>query len=177
MKRLMIFDRNLLLMLAIIGGIFFPQLSSDIAPYTFWFLAIVMMFSLSGLSVKSLLPIKTVIKPMLMGVFLNHILFGIILLTIAALFFDVSSPIFIGFVVIAATPPGVAIIPFAVKLKANLNNAIIGTFSAFMASVILAPIIIELFAGNAGVDSLELFKVMVLLIVVPFFLSRFFLDN
>jgi len=109
---------------------------------------------------------------MLVGIFLNHILFGAILLGLAALFFGYGSPLFIGFVIIAATPPGVAIIPFSVKLNGDLNIAIIGTFSAFMASVFLAPIIIEAFAGSVGVNPMELLKVMLLLIVLPFLASR-----
>ncbi len=168
-----ILNRNMLLVMAIVLGLFLPQFAQFIAPYTFWFLALVMLFSLTGLSAKSLFPLKSVIKPMLAGVFLNHILFGAIVLGVAALFFDSSSSLFIGFVIIAATPPGVAIIPFTVKLDGNLNNSIIGTFAAFMASVFLAPIIIEAFAGGAGVDSIELLKVMLLLIVIPFILSRF----
>ena len=167
-----ILNRNMLLVMAIVLGLFLPKYSLILAPYTFWLLALVMLFSLSGLSAKSLFPIRSVIKPMLMGVLLNHIIFGIVVLAAALLFFDYGSPIFIGFVIIAATPPGVAIIPFTVKLNGDLNKAIIGTFSAFMASVFLAPLIIETFAGNEGVNPMELLKVMLLLIVLPFAASR-----
>ena len=168
----LILNRNMLLVMAIVLGLFLPQYSLTLAPYTFWLLALVMLFSLSGLSAKSLFPIRSVIKPMLMGVLLNHIVFGVIVLAAALLFFDYGSPIFIGFVIIAATPPGVAIIPFTVKLNGDLNKAIIGTFSAFMASIFLAPLIIEAFAGNEGVNPMELLKVMLLLIVLPFLASR-----
>ena len=168
----LILNRNMLLVGAIVLGLFLPQYATMLSSYTFWLLAIVMLFSLTGLSAKSLIPIKSVIKPMLVGIFLNHILFGVILLALAALFFGYGTPLFIGFVIIAATPPGVAIIPFSVKLNGDLNIAIIGTFSAFMASVFLAPIIIETFAGSAGVNPMELLKVMLLLIVLPFIVSR-----
>jgi len=165
-------NKNLLLILSVLGGIFLPQLSDSLAPFTFWFLAIVMTFSLSGLSFRSLFPIKLVIKPMLIGVFLNYLVFGVALLAIASLFFDVNSDIFIGFVIIAATPPGVAIIPFTVKLKGDLNYSIVGVFGAFLASIFLTPLIIELFVGQAGVDSMQLLKIMMLLIVIPFGISR-----
>lgn len=166
-------NRNLLLVLAIVGGIFFPGMSSIIAPYTFWFLAFVMAFSLTGLAGKSLFPLKSVVKPMLVGVLLNHILFGGIVLGLAALFFDVNSIEFIGFVLIAATPPGVAIIPFTVKLEGNLNNAIIGTFAAFLASIFIAPVVIDFFASSANIDPFDLLKVMFVLIILPFIASRF----
>jgi len=168
----LIANKNLLLILSVLGGIFLPQLSGYLAPFTFWFLAIVMTFSLSGLSFRSLFPINIVIKPMLIGVFLNYLVFGVALLAVAALFFDVNSDIFIGFVIIAATPPGVAIIPFTFKLKGDLNYSIVGVFGAFLASVFLTPLIIELFVGQAGVDSMQLLKIMMLLIVLPFGISR-----
>ncbi len=173
MIKKLVLNRNLLLVLAIVGGIFFPGMSATIAPYTFWFLALVMAFSLTGLAGKSLFPLKTVVKPMLVGVFLNHILFGALVLGLAAIFFDVNSSVFIGFVLIAATPPGVAIIPFTVKLNGNLNNAIIGTFAAFLASIFIAPIVIEAFASSANINSFDLLKVMFVLIVLPFIASRF----
>lgn len=165
-------DRNMLLVMAVLGGIFLPQLSGFLAPFTFWFLALVMLFSLSGLSFSSLLPIRTVIKPMLLGVLLNHIIFGILILFTAYLFFGFESELFIGFVIIAATPPGVAIIPFSVKLGGNLNYSIVGTFAAFLVSILFTPLIIESFAGEAGVEPMELLSVMFWLIVVPFALSR-----
>jgi BASS family bile acid:Na+ symporter len=172
MIRKILLDRNMMLVMAVLGGIFFPQLAGFLAPFTFWFLALVMLFSLSGLSFSSLLPLRTVIKPMLIGVFLNHIIFGILILLIAYLIFGFESELFIGFVIIAATPPGVAIIPFTVKLKGNLNYSIIGTFAAFLASVVFTPIIIGSFAAGAGVSPQELLRVMFWLIIVPFALSR-----
>jgi len=172
MIKKLIANKNTLLILSVIGGIFLPHFAGILAPFTFWFLAIVMTFSLSGLSFKSLFPLKTVIRPMLMGVFLNYLVFGVFLLLVASLFFDVKSDIFIGFVIIAATPPGVAIIPFSVKLNGDLNYSIVGVFGAFLASIVLTPAIIELFVGEGGVDSMQLLKIMLLLIVLPFGVSR-----
>ncbi len=165
-------SKNTLLVLSVLGGIFLPQFSHTLAPFTFWFLAIVMTFSLSGLSFRSLFPIKTVIKPMLIGILLNYLIFGVLILIVASLFFDVKSDLFIGFVIIAATPPGVAIIPFSVKLNGDLNYSIVGVFGAFLASIFLTPAIIEFFVGNGSVDSMQLFKIMMLLIVLPFGISR-----
>ena len=172
MIKKLIANKNILLVLSVLGGIFLPHLADSLAPFTFWFLAIVMTFSLSGLSFRSLFPLKTVVKPMLTGIFLNYLVVGSVLLLIASIFFDTSSDLFIGFVIIAATPPGVAIIPFSVKLNADLNYSIIGVFGAFLASIVLTPAIIEFFVGSGGVDSMQLLKIMMLLIVLPFGISR-----
>ena len=167
-------DRNMLLVLAVISGIFLPDLAVYLKSTTFWILAIVMTFSLSGISSKSLFPLKTVIKPMLKGILLNHFVYGVVMISFAYLFRDNYS-LFVGFIILAATPPGVAIIPFTAKMNGNLNYSILGTFGAFMASIFLAPIIIEVFAGSSQVSSFDLFKVMLMLIVTPFLLSRLLL--
>jgi len=167
-------NRNILLVLAILLGIFIPGYSLLLKDYILIILAIVMTASLSAISLKALLPIKKVIKPMLVGIFLNHFVFGFFIIIVAYLY-TYNTNLFYGFIVIAATPPGVAIIPFTYKLKGNLDYSIIGTFGAFLSSIIFAPLLIYLFIGDTGVSPIEILKIMLLLIILPFLLSRFLL--
>ena len=167
-------NRNLLLVLAVLLGITFPNYAKDIKPFAFWILAIVMLASLTAISNKALSSVKKLIKPMLIGVVLNHIVFGFFAIVAAYIFsFDIN--LFYGFIIIAATPPGVAIIPFTAKLGGNIEYSIIATFGAFLASVLLSPIIIKYFSGSSSVNSFQILKSMVLLILVPFALSRLLL--
>ncbi len=169
-------NRNLLLVLAVVLGITFPKYSAYIKPYAFWILAFVMLASLTAISNNALSSVKKLIKPMLIGVVLNHFVFGILAL-IAAYIFSFDINLFYGFIIIAATPPGVAIIPFTAKLNGNIEYSIIATFGAFLASVFLSPLIIKYFSGSSVVNSFQILKSMVLLILVPFILSRFLLFN
>ncbi len=170
MMKKVISDRNILLILAVVLAFVFPNIAKQIKESTFWILAIVMMFSLTGISLKALYPLKKIVKPMLTGILLNHFVYGVLIISIAYLFVDKN--LFIGFIIIAATPPGVAIIPFTAKMKGNLEYAIIGTFGAFVASVFLSPIILEFFIKDSNVSSFKLLNVMFMLIVIPFILSR-----
>jgi len=174
MIKKIISDRNILLVLAVLFGFIFPEFAEYLKSSTFWVLAIVMTFSLSGISTKALFPLKTVIIPMLKGIFLNHIVYGFLMISFAFLFRE-NNNLFVGFIILAATPPGVAIIPFTVKMKGNLNYSILGTFGAFLASIFFTPFIIEVFAKNDSISSFELLKIMIMLIVVPFALSRLLL--
>ena len=174
MIKKIISDRNILLVLAVVFGFIFPEFAKEIKSSTFWVLAIVMTFSLSGISTKSLFPLKTVIAPMLKGILLNHIIYGILMISMAYIFKD-NNNLFVGFIILAATPPGVAIIPFTAKMNGNLNYSILGTFGAFLASIFFTPFIIEVFAGNNSISSFELLKIMIILIVIPFALSRLLL--
>lgn len=167
-------NRNLLLVFAVILGISFPDFSIYLKPYAFWILALVMLASLTAISNKALSSFKKLLKPMLVGVLLNHIVFGFFAIAAAYVFsFDIN--LFYGFIIIAATPPGVAIIPFTAKLGGDVEYSIIATFGAFLASVILSPLLIKFFSGSSAVNSVQILKSMVLLILVPFALSRLLL--
>lgn len=171
MIKKIISDRNIFLVIAVIAGIFLPEFSKYIKEFITIILGIVMTFSLSAISTSSLFPLKRIIKPFVIGITLNYIIFGIFILIAAFLFKD-NEDIFYGLIIIAATPPGVAIIPFTYKLNGDLNTSIIGTFAAFIASIFLAPLIIGIFSKDAGINSLEIFKLMVFLIIIPFIISR-----
>lgn len=167
-------NRNLLLVLSVVLGISFPKYAVYIKPYAFWILSVVMLASLTAISNKAISSFKKLLKPMLVGILLNHFAFGVFAIITAYIFsFDIN--LFYGFIIIAATPPGVAIIPFTAKLNGNVEYSIIATFGAFLASIILSPIIIKLFSGSNIVSSFQIFKSMLLLILVPFILSRLLL--
>lgn len=169
-------DRNMLLVLALVLGLSIPQFSVYLKEYIMIILAVVMVLSLTAISTSAFRPLKNTVKPMLIGAFLNHIVFGVFIIGSAFLFkSDVA--LYSGLIIVAATPPGVVIIPFTAKLKGNLSLSILGTFGAFMASIILSPVIINLFCDGANINSRHIIKLMVLLIVVPFIISRFLMIN
>ena len=165
-------DRNMLLVLALVFGLIIPKMANFFKPYLMYVLAFVMTLSLSGIDTKALIPVRKIVKPMIKGILFNHILFGILIVS-SAYFFNYDQYLFIGMIVIAATPPGIAIIPFTYKLKGNVELSAIGTFGAFMASVILAPIVLNFFGKNIEVDSFKILKSMIILIIIPFLISRF----
>lgn len=169
-------NRNFLLILAVVLGISFPKYASFLKPYAFWILAVVMVASLTGISNKALKHINKLLKTMVIGVILNHVIFGFFIIIAAYLFsFDIN--LFYGFIIIAATPPGVAIIPFTDKLKGDVEYSIIATFGAFLASILISPLLIKAFSGNASVSYLHILRSMITLILIPFILSRVFLHK
>jgi BASS family bile acid:Na+ symporter len=169
-------NRNSVLVLALICGFIFGQHSTIFKPYTLYILALVMIFSMTGMRSKDFFPIKRVVKPVVWGSFLNYIIFGIVVLTLAY-FIVPDSELFLGFVVIVAAPPGVAVIPFTHMLKGDVNYSILGVFGAFLASIFMAPIIIGLFTESGTISPMVLFVLMVKLIIVPLIISRFLLHK
>ena len=164
-------NRNTLLVAAIVFGLIWGDIAHDFKFLTLYILGIVLSFSTSGIAISEMKSKKDMIQAMSMGVGLNYLLFGLVLIP-TAYFLSPNEEIFWGFVVIAATPPGVAIIPFSILLGGNLKRATLATLGGFIASIFLAPLIIRIFTGNENLEFLPLFYAMVKLIVVPMLISR-----
>lgn len=164
-------NRNTILVAAIVFGLIWGDIAQPIKHLTFYILAIVLSFSTTGLLTSELSSKKEVAKAMGLGVILNYFLFGLVIL-VSAYFLAPTQNIFYGFVVIAATPPGVAIIPFSYLLGGNINKSTLGTLGGFIASIFLAPFIIKIFTGNDNLEILPIFISMLKIIVLPLLISR-----
>ena len=173
LKRIVL-NRNAILVFAVIIGLIAGDATSFLKDYTFLALAVTMAFSMTGISIEYLKNPLSFTKPMLMGALLNYGLFTLALLPLAWWIMP-NINLFYGFVVIAAAPPGVAIIPFSYILKGKVEYAIIGVTGAFLASIVIAPLLVNLFASSQGVKPLDLFKMMVQLVVIPMIISRILL--
>lgn len=172
-----ILNRNFILVLAVVLGLLVGEHAILFKNYTFYVLAVVMTFSTTGISSKAMFPLKDMIKPMIVGSLLNYVVFGAVIIALS--FWLMPTPeLFLGFVVIASTPPGVAVIPFSHILGGDLKYAIVGTLGAFLSSLFFAPLIIGLFSNiDGGINPLTLFIAMVQLVLLPLLISRFLLWN
>lgn len=167
-------NRNSILIIGLLAGLILGEFANHIKEYTIYILAIVMTFSTSGIQTKSLWPPKNIIKPMLVGAILNYLVFGLVIIGAAWIFMP-EDLLFYGFVVIAAAPPGVSVIPFTYILKGNVDYAILGTLGAFIASIFMAPFIVKIFGNSDEINSQQLFLMMLKLVVIPMLLSRLLL--
>lgn len=167
-------NRNSILVFAVVIGLIAGDSAAIFKDYTFLALAVTMAFSMTGISLSYLKNPLNFTKPMLMGALLNYVFFTIVLLPLAWWMMP-NKNLFYGFVVIAAAPPGVAIIPFSYILKGKVEYAIIGVTGAFLASIIIAPLLVNIFASSQDVKPFDLFKMMVQLVLIPMLVSRFLL--
>jgi len=169
-----ILNRNFILVFAVIMGFVFGDKAVHVKDYTMYVLAITMVFATTGIATRALWPVKKLLKPMLAGTLLNYFLFGAVVLGLAWLLMP-NEQLFMGFVVVVAAPPGVAVIPFSGILKGNLDYSIVGVFGAFLASIVVAPALVGYFAESDAIDSLALFWLMIKLVMVPLLVSRLLL--
>ncbi|MBN2662985.1 MAG: hypothetical protein JXR68_04995 [Bacteroidales bacterium] len=167
-------NRNTLLILSLLLGLFLGWGVDFLKNYTLYILAVVMVFSTTSFDFKTLNDYKFFAKSTLVSFLLNYIIFGSILLLLAYFLID-EKELFWGFVVIAATPPGVAVIPFSFIFKGNTTYSLVGVLGVYLLAIIASPLIIKLFVQGADIKVLKLVMVTVQVIVIPILLSRLLL--
>jgi BASS family bile acid:Na+ symporter len=166
-------NRNFILISALIIAFILPDAAKYTKDYTVYILALVMTFSTSGIKFKMLADYRSVLRISSQSVLLNYVIHGIILLVPAYFIFD--EVVFNGFVVIAATPPGVAVIPFTYIFKGDLDYSFKGILGSYLISIFLSPLIIILFTGSIALNPMIIIFVIIKIIIVPMILSRFLL--
>jgi BASS family bile acid:Na+ symporter len=167
-------NRNTILIVAVVLGLLFGDYASHIKNYTIYVLAIVMLVSTTGISLKSLVPFKNTLNAFGVGIVFNYLIFsGLAILLARSLFTE--DAYFLGFVVIAFSPPGIAVIPFTQILNGNSNYTILATLGSYLAAVILLPFIFDLFPGNSSLSSTDILYFLVKIIIIPLILSRLLL--
>lgn len=175
MKFISIFlNRNFILMAAIVAGLALGDEVSFLNHFSLYILGAVMAFSATSLATNELLPVSNAIRISASSVLLNFIVFPTIILT-AAWFLIPDKLIFYGFVVIAASPAGAAIIPFTTMLGGDLKYSIIGVSGIYLASVFITPFMIEIFTAQSSLSSFQLLMMMMKVIIIPLFISRLLL--
>jgi len=105
---------------------------------------------------------------------MNYFVLGIVLLGLNAILIH-DEALRMGFVLIAAVPPAVAVIPFTFLLRGDETLSLIGTTGGYLGALIIMPLSALLFLGQGLVDPLKLVVIMLELILFPVTVSRLLL--
>jgi bile acid:Na+ symporter, BASS family len=164
-------NRNFVFILAITFGLALPQAAKWTKILMMPALALVMMLATINVPNDYFLKPRAILKPSLAGILMTYvILSGVILLLSALLIHDKN--LWIGFVLIAAVPPAVAVIPFTAMLEGNVSSTLSGTVASYLAALLIMPLMFWVFIGTGFDDPYKLVRIMLLLIVLPLVLSR-----
>ena len=164
-------NRNFVFILSITLGLVLPKAAEWTKILMMPALALVMMLATINVPNDYFLKPRAILKPSLAGILMTYvILSGVILLLSALLIHDKN--LWIGFVLIAAVPPAVAVIPFTAILEGNVSSTLSGTVASYLAALLIMPLMFWIFIGTGFADPDKLFRIMLLLIVLPLILSR-----
>ncbi len=164
--------RDFILLSAFVSGLAIGDQISFLAEYSIYVLALVMIISTTGFSFRAWQPINKALKTILIASFLNYIVFSLTLILVSWWLMP-SEVLWIGFIIIAASPPGIAIIPFSAVLKGDINFSVSGVFGAHIIAMAIAPLMLIIFIGNSLINPIKILLILVQLIIVPLITSRF----
>jgi len=165
-------NRNFILPFAFILGLSFPALAQYTKSLTIPALALVMTISLAEISTHNMLQWRQLSKPLVFGILLNYVLLSSLMLFLTFLLIPEKS-LQTGMILVAASPPGVAIMPFSAILSGNMVFSLFATFGAYLAAIIITPALTLSLAGAETFPFSGLIFNLVYLIVLPILLSRF----
>jgi len=141
-----------------------PAYQSEI---TILALAIMMALSLSEVDLASGL-LRRIAGKATTALLLNYALLTGLILGISV-FFD--GDIRSGWILMAAVPSAIAVVPFSYMLKADTRLALVGTTAIYFLALLFAPAITVL-ALSQGIDTFRLIFTIIVLIIIPILLSR-----
>ncbi|MCG6882039.1 MAG: hypothetical protein LJE96_23205 [Deltaproteobacteria bacterium] len=164
-------NRDFILFLGLILGLFFDSGAEWTRPLVLPALGWVMTLSVMGISGRTFEKPGSVLLQAAMGTVMSYGILSAVILIMAAFLVN-DRDLWSGFVIVAAVPPAVAVIPFADFLKGDRPYALIGTAGGYLAGLLLMPLIAFLFLETEIADPLSILIIILELIIGPFVLSR-----
>lgn len=167
-------NRNFIFLMAVGFGLALPGPAVWTALVMMPALALVMTLATINVPNDYFLKPRAILAPSLAGIAMTYVVLGGVILSAAALL--VNDPnLWIGFVLIAAVPPAVAVIPFTAILEGNVSFTLSGAVASYLVALLIMPLMFWMFIGTVFADPCKLIRIMLLLIVLPLILSRLIL--
>lgn len=168
-------NRNFILLLAISLGLAVGKpVANWTAPSVLPFLAVVMTLSALDVTSRELTTLKDVPSTIGLSLLLNYLLMGGVTLLLARWLLG-NGDLWIAFVVLAAVPPAIGVVPFSYLLGGNALFSLIGMTAAYLAALLIMPGIMALFIGPGFFDPLRLLIILGVVVLLPIVLSRILL--
>jgi BASS family bile acid:Na+ symporter len=165
-------NRDFVLFLALALGLLLHQGLPWTQKLTLPALGVVMTLSTMSVPDRIFRTPRALILPSIVGILMSYlVLTGFILGTSALLISDQA--LWEGFVILAAVPPAVAVIPFSEHLRGDGTYSLMGTVGGYLGALVLMPLLAVSILGAGFVDTGKVLLIMGELIVAPLILSRF----
>jgi len=133
-------------------------------------LMVMMAFSLTEVDLGRDIKSSASLKRGFLGIIINYgLLSGLILLLSYSL---PDESLRHGFVIMAAVPPAVAVLPMTRILKGDMSLSFAGEILSYLASLLLMPLLIYLFVHQTGISPIYLLQISIVLILIPALASR-----
>jgi bile acid:Na+ symporter, BASS family len=167
-------DRNIILLISVVLGLAW----GGGAAWTEWLvipaLALVMTLSVMDITGDTLSSAGNIARSAFISILMNYLVLTGVILGLAYTLIR-QKAFFTGFVIVAAVPPAIAVVPFTMFLKGNVRFSLLGSMGGYLAGLVLMPLIAIGFIGASFSSPLQLGIIAVELILAPLIASRLLL--
>ena len=167
----MLRNSSFVFLCAMAVALLFPGGASYTESFLLPVLGVIMTVSVADISLREFLNVRTLAFPVMAAIVLNYIVLGGTLIGLSRLFVD-DEMFRHGYVLMAAVPPAVAVVPLSFLLNGNTRIALIGNVGAYISGLAITPLICLLFLGASLVEPTRLLIVLAELIVLPMVVTR-----
>lgn len=150
-----------------------PGPSVGLSNYIYTCMIVVMFLSTTEIKFKALLDTKRYLSKVVVCLFLNYGLVTGVTLLLAYSAFG-SGEVFAGFVIIAAMPTAIVVIPLTYLAKGNTEVALVGVTMTYVMALFMAPVLVLLILGST-VDIWRIIEILLIVIIFPMLASRLLL--
>jgi BASS family bile acid:Na+ symporter len=154
----------------LVVALIIPGPAKPLEPYILSPLIIVMFLSTTEIKFKALLNIKRYGLKVVTCLLLNYGLVSAVALGLAWLVFR-EGDFFMGFVMVAAMPTAIAVIPLSYIMKGDTEVAVVGVSLCYLLALIIGPGLVYIVIGSS-LDVWEIFEALLFVIVLPLLASR-----
>jgi BASS family bile acid:Na+ symporter len=165
MSRLLL-NRDFILLVGLFLGLFAGDLAQYSQSLTLPALAVVMTLSTLEVSAGHLKPVSVLVKAGLKGILFNYLILSGFFFFLSRLFSH-DQALANGFLILAAAPPAVAVIPFTEFLDGDRTFSLLATTGAYLAGLLIMPLLALAFWGAEIFNLTSLVKIILLLIILP----------
>lgn len=167
----LLLQREFILFLSLALGLFFGQGAKLMEKTVLPALAVIMTLSTMSIPDHIFQEARKIIHNSLIGLGMNY---GILtsFFLIFNFLFTKDEALRTGFVLLAAVPPAVAVIPFSVMLNGQSSFALLATVGCYLGALALTPIISVGFLGTGFIKPEKIIVIMAELIILPLICSR-----
>jgi BASS family bile acid:Na+ symporter len=167
-------DRNIILLMSIVLGLAWGEGAVWTGKLVIPALALIMTLSVMDITGDRLSSAKSIARPAFAGILMSYVVLTGTILGLA--FALIREQTFLtGFVILAAVPPAVAVVPFTMFLGGDVRFSLLGNMGGYLAGLVLMPLIAVGFIGESFSSPLQLAVVALQLILAPLVISRILL--
>jgi BASS family bile acid:Na+ symporter len=164
-------NNSFIFLLAIAVALSYSDGASYTEPALVPVLGLIMTISIMDISSRVFLDLKKIWYPVMLALILNFVVLSGTYVGLSSLIIG-DDDLRTGFVLVAAVPPAVAVIPITYLLGGNTRYSLVGNVAAYTVSLAVTPLICMLFLGANFIEPGRLLIVLGELIVAPIVVSR-----